>query len=417
MLSVRYALSALARGAAAAERRAAFATATRGPKRKDMTLSESIDIVRARDARKQAAREAMIAKQSSSIPDFDELMAMRKLPRLTRGASEVLQLNIGKLCNLSCHHCHVEAGPTRKAENMDGRTVERCLDLLKRSPGIHTVDITGGAPELNPHFRSLVTAVRALGLKVIDRCNLSVLFQPGQEDTATFLASQGVHIIASMPALAQSVLERQRGKDSFDSSIRGLKALNAVGYGKEQHLQLDLIHNPDGAQLPGQQASLEAAFKEILDKEYGIAFNRLLTIANMPVKRFADDLARTHQYGPYMSLLALNFNPATLDRLMCKNTVSVSWDGSIYDCDFNQQLGKEMNTVDYGGVSSTSPLSETQAAADDLHLATKASPPTIWNIASFSGPASTLEGRQVHTHKACYGCTAGAGSSCGGALL
>jgi radical SAM/Cys-rich protein len=332
-------------------------------------------------------------------------LSLRRLPPLRRNAATVLQVNIGKLCNLACKHCHVEAGPARKAENMDGKGVDRILELLSQSSvaagkggKIELLDITGGAPELNVHFRRLVLGAKELGVKVMDRCNLSVLFQKGQEDTAKFLADNKVHIIASLPHVRQNGVDKQRGAGSYDYSIRGLKLLNELGYGAANSgLELDLIYNPDGAVLPGPQADLEADFKRILLEEHGISFTRLLTIANMPIKRFADDLAKTLQYTPYMGLLAARFNPSTLPHLMCRNTINVSWDGLLFDCDFSAQLDKRM----------------LKSSADGLAGSEEENPLSIYSVKSLEA----LEGRKIHTHKACYGCTAGSGSSCSGALL
>jgi radical SAM/Cys-rich protein len=361
-----------------------------------MTLRESLDIVRARDARKNASREAVLARHSSSVMPFAELLAARGLPALTRGESTTLQLNVGKLCNLACRHCHVEAGPTRKLENMDRRTAERCVELMRSSAStVRTVDLTGGAPELNPNFRYLVESARALGLEVIDRCNLSVLFEPGQEDTAEFLARHKVRIIASLPGTDDLKVDKQRGKGAWSKSVEGIRRLNALGYGRDPSLRLDLIYNPDGAQLPGAQDVLEAEFKHSLLESNGLHFTGLLTITNMPVKRFADELVKCGQYEGYMNLLAVAFNPATLPAVMCRSTVSVSWDGSLFDCDFNQQLDKAIT-------------SGAGANGDAMRR-----PLTVWDVQD----VASLAGRPVSTHKGCYGCTAGAGSSCGGSLL
>lgn len=331
---------------------------------------------------------------------------MRKLPELQRGPVDIVQVNVGKLCNLACSHCHVEAGPTRKRENMSSETADRVIELLRASTGVTALDLTGGAPELNPHFRRLVTAGRQLGLKVIDRCNLSVLFQPGQEDTAAFLASQRVSIIASLPSVDELKAERQRGKGSFGASIRGLQLLNSLGYGRDPGLVLDLVHNPLGARLPEPQAALEEQYKEALSRPEhgGIVFNNLLAIANMPIKRFADDLVRSGEYGPYMGVLVSSLNPAVLPHVMCRGTLSIDWRGHLFDCDFNQQLELPMLPA-----TATPTTATTTAAAVPL---TK--PLSLWDIRSFNDPL--LSGGPVHTHKACYGCTAGAGSSCGGAL-
>ena len=312
-----------------------------------------------------------------------------------------MQVNLGKLCNLACSHCHVESSPARTAENISAETVARVLLLLgcsqlsgKTGAGISTLDLTGGAPELNLFFRSLVVGARAIGLDVIDRCNLSVLLQPGQETTASFLAQNSVRIIASMPDTAAAAVDAQRGAGSHGASLEALRRLNALGYGSgdSPHLRLDLIANPVGLSLPAPEAELERRFRDELAALPGgppIVFNRLLTLTNMPIKRFADDLQRKGQLGAYVSLLAMNMNPATVPLLMCRSTISVDWRGHLYDCDFNQALSLPM-------MDGSTPL-------------------TIFDIKSFTD--AKLEGRTVRTHKACFGCTAGAGSSCGGALL
>lgn len=304
---------------------------------------------------------------------------------ITRNPMEILQINVGKLCDLSCVHCHVEAGPKR-TEIMERKTVERIIELLQNSEGIKTVDLTGGAPELNPHFRYLVQTSRALDKEVIDRCNLTILFRKGQEETARFLRENRVHVIASLPCYSKENVESQRGHGVFDKSIEGLRLLNNLGYGKEgSDLKLDLIYNPLGAFLPPPQARLEAEYKKELKELFGIEFNRLFTITNMPIKRFYDLLERQGKLQSYMELLVENFNPHAALGVMCRNLVSISWDGRIYDCDFNQML--------------EIPLGEKKRS--------------IWDIASFE----ELSKEGVHFANHCYGCTAGAGSSCSGALI
>lgn len=349
----------------------------------------------ARDERKRAARDAALVGATPSIPLFNEMLSLRGLPPLTRAPVRTVMVNVGKLCNLACRHCHVEAGPARTVENMGPRAAARLLALLAASPELTTLDVTGGAPELNPHFRSLVAGARALGLAVISRCNLSVLLLPGQEGTAAFLAAHGVRVIASLPATTAPVVDRQRGAGVWADSLRGLSLLGAQGYGARPELVLDLIYNPAGARLPPPQEEVEAQFREALLRDHGVRFNRLLTLANMPVKRFADDLARSGEYEPYMGLLAASFNPLAVPELMCRSTVSVGWDGALFDCDFNQALAV--------------PLPCGAAAA---------APPTIFSIESFTrqGATPVREGAPIATTKACYGCTAGSGSSCGGAL-
>jgi len=303
---------------------------------------------------------------------------------LPRTPLEILQVNVGKLCDLACQHCHVEAGPKR-TEIMQAATVERILELLADAPGVHTLDLTGGAPEMNPHFRTLVRGARALGRTVIDRCNLTVLFRPGQEDTADFLAEQGVKVVASLPCYSKANVEQQRGLHVFDPSLRALRQLNALGYGQaDTGLELDLVYNPLGASLPPSQAALETTYRRELAEHFGIVFSRLFTITNMPIKRFLHLLEREGRYESYMHTLLDAFNPQAALGVMCRNLLSVSWDGQLYDCDFNQAL--------------------------ELPLGGR--PRSVWDIARL---ADTESGPIVFANH-CYGCTAGAGSSCGGSL-
>lgn len=325
----------------------------------------------------------MNAVVSPSRPSFAQTLRSHGLA-VTRTPLEILQVNVGKLCDLACQHCHVEAGPKR-TEIMQAATVERILELLADAPGVHTVDLTGGAPELNPHFRTLVQGSRALGKAVIDRCNLTVLFRPGQEDTAEFLAAQGVKVIASLPCYSKANVEQQRGQHVFDPSLRALHRLNALGYGRAgSGLELDLVYNPLGATLPPAQAALEATYRRELAEHFGIEFNHLFTITNMPIKRFLHLLEREGRYERYMQTLLDAFNPRAALGVMCRNLLSVSWDGELFDCDFNQALDLPL-----GGRRRT--LWEIDTLADAGH-----------------GPIAFAD------H--CYGCTAGAGSSCGGSL-
>jgi len=290
---------------------------------------------------------------------------------------------VGKLCNQACHHCHVEAGPKR-TEIMPAGVADRILALLAATPSIQTVDITGGAPELNENFRRLVSESRRMQKQVIDRCNLTVLFEPGLETLAEFLAANNVEITASLPCYTESNVDQQRGKGAFEKSIRALRLLNEIGYGQPgSSLALNLVYNPLGASLPPPQEKLEADYKSHLRESFGIEFNRLFTITNMPIKRFADMLVREGKHESYMGLLANHFNPATVDHVMCRDLVSIGWDGKIYDCDFNQMLDLETP----GGKN-------------------------IWEIDSFSELANS----GIATDSHCFGCTAGAGSSCGGSL-
>jgi len=303
---------------------------------------------------------------------------------LRRGPVQTLQINVGKVCNQACHHCHVEAGPWR-AETMSRATAGRVIELLEQSPEVEVVDITGGAPELNADFRFLVESARSLGRHVIDRCNLTVLFESGQEETAEFLARNRVEMVASLPCYQPENVDRQRGRGVFDQSVRALQKLNELGYGQEgSPLLLNLVFNPGGPSLPPAQESLEASYKEELWSRFGIRFHRLLTLANMPIRRFAEYLARTGQSSAYQSLLVNHFNPAIIPRLMCTSLLSVGYDGVLYDCDFNQML--EM------------PLME--------------GPETLWDLESLED----LADRPIATGSHCFGCTAGTGSSCSGSL-
>ena len=315
-----------------------------------------------------------------SAPSFETSVAAARGGPLLRGRTTTLQLNVGLRCDLACHHCHVEAGPKRK-EALGEKLAARVLELLARSPALDTLDLTGGAPELNPHFRDLVRGARALGRRVIDRCNLTVLFEPGQEETAEFLAHEGVDVVASLPCYTAANVDAQRGKRVYERSLLGLRRLNALGYG--DGLRLDLVYNPLGASLPPPQAQLEADYRRELGA-LGVRFDRLLTLTNMPIKRFAHDLARRGESEAYLALLVNHFNPVTLDALMCRSTLSVSYDGSLYDCDFNQALGLPLG----GRPASLFELEEVEA----------------------------LTGAPIATASHCFGCTAGAGSSCGGAL-
>lgn len=315
---------------------------------------------------------------------FSESLSTAGL-KLDRTPVEILQINIGRLCNLACHHCHVEAGPKR-TENMESATVDKVIELLERSKTIHTVDLTGGAPELNPHFRRLITAARQLKKQVIDRCNLTVLYEPGQKETAYFLKENGVHIVASLPCYSKKNVEQQRGHGVFDKSIEALKLFNKLGYGKsDSSLRLDLVYNPTGPFLPPSQEKLRQDYKSELKELFDIEFNELFTITNMPIKRFLKDLERSGKLSEYMELLANSFNPTAAKGIMCRSLVSVSWNGEIFDCDFNQML----------------------------ELPLGAGRKTLWDLNSFD----ELENKPITFANHCYACTAGAGSSCGGALV
>jgi radical SAM/Cys-rich protein len=331
---------------------------------------------------------------------------------LRRGRPEILQVNVGKLCNLTCVHCHVNAGPKRK-EIMTRYTVERIIDWLRKSK-IPTVDLTGGAPEMIPDFRYFIERVRELrpSRHVIDRCNLTILLEPGYDDLGEFLATNKVKIIASMPCYSPENVNAQRGEGVFEGSIKALQLLNSIGYGKAVDLPLHLVYNPVGAFLPGPQAELEADYKRELKKHFGIVFNNLYTLANLPIGRFAAYLRRTDKLEEYMELLINAFNPATVDGLMCRNTISVGWRGEVYDCDFNQQLRMQWQGRD-------GPLGRPVAAArrryhdgDRCENGDDDRPLFLWDIDS-----NSLQGREIMTGNHCFGCTAGAGSSCGGAIV
>ena len=319
----------------------------------------------------------------AGLPDF-ELTLLTNKCRIRRRCVRVLQVNIGKKCDLACHHCHVEAGP-KHPDNMTGETVDRLMELLEDAPDTDTLDITGGAPELNPHFRRLSVHARNLGKTVYDRCNLTVLFEPGQEDTAEFLAEHGITIVASLPCYTPDNVEKQRGKGVFDKSIAALRKLNALGYGRPgSDLVLNLVYNPLGPHLPPPQKTLERDYREQLTKHMDIQFNELYTITNMPIKRYRHYLQRENALDDYMRLLVENFNVQAAAGVMCTDMLSVGFDGQLYDCDFNQMLDIPLN----------------------------GRPRTLWDIKSL---ADIPSGIAFDNH--CYGCTAGAGSSCGGALL
>jgi radical SAM/Cys-rich protein len=319
---------------------------------------------------------------------FDEALGRHGLGPLRRSAPTTLQVNVGRLCNLACHHCHVEAGPKRK-ESLSPKVADRLLELLATSPDVGILDLTGGAPEMNPHFRQLVTGARRLGRRVIDRCNLTILGEPGFEDLADFLAAERVEIVASLPCYTEGNVDEQRGRGTFDSSIAALRRLNALGYGKPgSALGLDLVYNPLGPSLPPAQRELEHDYKRELGERFGIEFHRLLTITNMPIRRFAKQLARIGKTEAYQALLVNHFNPTTVEGLMCRSQVSVDWLGRLYDCDFNLMLDLPL------------PAGE------------PAERPTLWDVTSLQG----LAGTAVATAGHCFGCTAGAGSSCSGAL-
>lgn len=320
---------------------------------------------------------------ATGVPHFDDVLARHGRDPLEARAIEVLQVNVGRLCNQTCAHCHVDAGPDRR-EVMSEETASQVVELLRRHP-IPTLDVTGGAPELNPQFRRLVREAAALGRRVIDRCNLSVLLLASQEDLVPFLARHRVEVTASLPSFRPSGTDAQRGEGVFEKSVEALRRLNAAGYGRGDGLVLNLVHNPVGAFLPGDQTSLERDYRRELEQRHGVVFDRLYTITNMPISRFLDHLERTGNLQRYMELLVGAFNPRAADGVMCRTYLSVGWDGTLYDCDFNQMLALPAN---HGAPSTLAALLATDGALP----------------------------RRVVTDRHCFGCTAGAGSSCAGAV-
>ncbi len=310
-----------------------------------------------------------------------ERISRSSFPAIVRRGIDTLQVNLGYRCNLACLHCHVDAGPKR-IENMERETVDEVLAFIRRS-GIRRLDLTGGAPEMNPHFRDLVRSARSQDVYVIDRCNLTILEEPGQEELARFLADHQVEIIASLPCYLEDNVDKQRGKGVFQASIQALKRLNQLGYGTDTQLRLNLVFNPQGAVLPPPQEELESAYKNHLWKHFGITFDRLFTLANMPIKRFAHALEREGHLEDYLHLLRQNHDPANLEAVMCRTTLSVDWQGFVYDCDFNQMLGLPL-----------------QAKKTHLRQVT----------------LEHLAGTPIIVDEHCFGCTAGQGSSCSGAL-
>ena len=320
--------------------------------------------------------------QDAPSGEFEAALARSGFPEgLGVEDLEIFQVNIGKLCNMRCRHCHVDAGPEQTVENMDLRTVEACLRALEQTPA-HTVDITGGAPELNPHFTTLVEGARARGRHVIDRCNLTVLLLPKFAHLPEWLAEREVELVCSLPHSRKPATDAQRGEGTWDRSVEALRLLNEAGYGQgNPRRRLTLMHNPAGAWLPGAQASMEREWKASLQRSAGVTFDRLIALNNMPISRFLDWLVESGNLDAYMQKLTAAFNPAAIAGLMCRNTLSVGWDGALYDCDFNQMLA-----LPTGG-----------------H-------PTIFDF-----DYASLRARRVVVDRHCFGCTAGAGSSCGGA--
>lgn len=318
--------------------------------------------------------------ESINIPSFEDKLSDISLFPLKPTNIDIFQVNVGKMCNQVCAHCHVDAGPDRK-EIMTKETMQQCLDAI-RDTDIKTVDLTGGAPEMNPHFRWFVEELSALGKEVIVRCNLTIILaNPKYNDLPEFFKKHNVNVVSSLPYFTAKRTDAQRGDGVFEKSIKALQMLNAVGYGDpETGLKLDLVYNPAGAFLPGDQQSLESQFKSKL-KEYDIEFNSLFAITNLPISRFLEYLVKTEKYEDYMHELVNAFNPAAAQGVMCRNTLSVSWDGHLYDCDFNQMLELKVNAPSH---------------ISDFDL-------------------TALSNREIVLNQHCYGCTAGAGSSCGGA--
>jgi radical SAM/Cys-rich protein len=313
------------------------------------------------------------------------LLEQTDFPAIRRERLETLQVNLGYRCNQQCVHCHVNAGPNR-TEQMSAETVGQVVEVQKAGR-VSCLDLTGGAPELHPQFRRLVETARGLGARVIDRCNLTILEEPGQEDLAAFLAAQGVEIVASLPCYLEENVDRQRGKGVFDRSVGALRRLNALGYGLEgSDLSLSLVYNPQGPTLPPPQCALEADYRRHLLDHYGVSFTRLLTLTNMPIQRFGSLLLSKGQFEPYVRLLKASHQDANLDQVMCRSLVSVDWQGFLYDCDFNQMLGIPLRG----------------AKAQRRHVTDLL--------------ADDLTGTPIAVADHCYGCTAGQGSSCGGAL-
>ncbi len=343
-----------------------------------------LTLLRSKSRLADPAEQRQILEGATQWPGFTQTLADHGLPTLRASGIEVLQVNVGKLCNQTCHHCHVDAGPERR-EIMTRETAEACLRALAAT-NIPTLDITGGAPEMAPCFRLLVEEARRLRRRVIDRCNLTILLAAGFNDLPEFLAQHEVTIVASLPCYLEQNCDRQRGDGVFQRSIEALRRLNDLGYGRSGGpLELLLVYNPVGPILPPPQRSLEADYRRELLDRYGIEFTGLYTIANMPINRFLDDLLRSGEYDRYMQKLVESFNPAAAEDVMCRTMISVDWQGRLYDCDFNQMLDLPV----------ASPLSQT---IHDFDL-------------------SRLVNRRIATGRHCFGCTAGAGSSCQGSVL
>lgn len=323
-------------------------------------------------------------RTSVRLPTFEERLADEGVA-LNRKEPKILQINVGKLCNLACAHCHVNAGPHRR-ELMTRETIDRVIDWYRRYESINTLDLTGGAPEMNPDFQYFVSQIRSVRPEttIIDRCNLTILLEPGYERLVEFFVDNRIQVVASMPCYKPENVDEQRGEGVFDGSIKALQLLNESGYGIDPHLLLNLVYNPLGGTLPPSQGELESDFKQALRAHFDIEFNHLYTITNMPIARFLSQLKREGKSEEYHQMLVESFNPRSIEGLMCRDTISVDWEGRVFDCDFNQMLQL--------------PLGD----GDERYL---------WEI-----EADKLLGAQVAVRDHCFGCTAGAGSSCGGAL-
>ncbi len=323
------------------------------------------------------------------MQDTRPLLLKTDFPAISRHSLKTLQVNLGYKCNQSCTHCHVNAGPQR-TEMMDDNVIDLIIEFLENQ-SVQCLDVTGGAPELHPRFRHLAETVRGMNIEVIDRCNLTILSEPDQEDLADFLADKKITVVASMPCYSEKNVDEQRGKGVFGASIEGLHQLNAKGYGRDPNLQLNLVYNPNGAFLPPSQEELQDEYKERLQQDFGIVFNNLFVITNMPIQRFGAQLLAKGRYEEYMQLLRNNFTQATWTTVMCRDLISLDWQGFVYDCDFNQMLDIP-----------PPPQPPLMASDRRVHLR------DIMNL--------DLQGRAIAVGDHCYGCTAGQGSSCGGAL-
>ncbi|MCA9036042.1 MAG: arsenosugar biosynthesis radical SAM protein ArsS [Planctomycetaceae bacterium] len=334
------------------------------------------------DAARQ--REILATCHSDTIPEFQSTLEIHSVPALRRSTLRTLQVNVGKLCNQTCRHCHVDAGPDRR-ELMSKEVFEHCLRVIDEG-SIETVDLTGGAPEMNPHFEWFVSEVRSRNCRVTDRCNLTILTAPGYTHLPEFLAQHEVEVVASLPCYLEENCDTQRGEGVFQKSVQALQILNRMGYAADPgNLTLSLVYNPVGAILPPDQRKLEQSYRQQLKDRYDIRFNHLYAITNMPISRFLDDLLTSGRYEHYMQLLVNSFNPDALEELMCRTTLSVDWQGYLFDCDFNQMLDLPIST------------------ASGMHIR--------------EYKANLLSDQPISVGRHCYGCTAGAGSSCQGALL